>query len=379
MKIVSGNVDLTSRHYAMSAAYSMQTHSQYVKLKDYNASKSAQPRTVAKKENGKLDAFEWSEDGKALYEELQEQENTYSAQKADAVTDNGRGKTTELIQAKLTIYKAVIGILNSLYGGHNKWASDLLDMLEKKYGTTNSNMLSYDTGLLSQGQQMQYVSVTKQSDFFAEKEMMAFTGRGMAYTEDGRSIDFNVQFEVSRSFMQYSESMELEAIQLEDPLVINVGANVASISDQKFYFDLDGDGREEKISGLEKGSGFLALDKNDDGKINDGTELFGTKSGDGFRDLAKYDDDGNGWVDENDAVFAKLRVWYKGKNGEDVLLDLKSADVGAIFLGESATEFTQKTLDTNRVTGVIRSTGIYLKESGGAGTVQHLDLAYDKT
>ena len=41
------------------------------------------------------------------------------------------------------------------------------------------------------------------------------------------------------------------------------------------------------------GSGYLALDKNGDGTINDGSELFGTRNGDGFADLAQYDEDGN--------------------------------------------------------------------------------------
>ena len=66
---------------------------------------------------------------------------------------------------------------------------------------------------------------------------------------------------------------------------------MAEVSDQTFYFDLDADGKEEEISVL-NGSGYLALDKNGDGTINDGSELFGTRNGDGFADLAQYDEDG---------------------------------------------------------------------------------------
>ena len=53
---------------------------------------------------------------------------------------------------------------------------------------------------------------------------------------------------------------------------------------------------------LGKGSGFLALDKDGNGKIDDGNELFGTKSSDGFGDLREYDSDGSGWIDENDEI-----------------------------------------------------------------------------
>ena len=143
-----------------------------------------------------------------------------------------------------------------------------------------------------------------------------------------------------------------------------------------FQFDIDCDGKMDEISMLREGSGFLALDKNGDGKINDGSELFGTRSGNGFADLAVYDEDGNGWIDENDEIFDKLRVWSKDKDGKDVLKTLKEADVGAIYLGSTNSQFSLTDKKDNEVLGAVRSTGIYLKESTGmAGTVQQVDLA----
>ncbi len=160
-----------------------------------------------------------------------------------------------------------------------------------------------------------------------------------------------------------------------DPLVINMDADTASVSDQKFYFDLDADGEEEQISFMSQGSGFLALDKNGDGKINDGNELFGTKSGDGFKDLAEYDKDQNGWIDENDEIFDRLKIWTKDENGNDKLVDLKTAGVGALYLGKVSTEFSLNQAENNQTDAIIRSTGVYLKENGEAGTLQHVDLA----
>lgn len=61
---------------------------------------------------------------------------------------------------------------------------------------------------------------------------------------------------------------------------------------------MDCDGKQEEISKLNAGCGYLALDKNGDGVINDGNELFGVKTGDGFYELSKYDSDLNGWIDE---------------------------------------------------------------------------------
>ena len=146
------------------------------------------------------------------------------------------------------------------------------------------------------------------------------------------------------------------------------------ISDQSFYFDLDCDGIEDEISGLGQGSGFIALDRNGDGKINDGSELFGTKSGDGFKDLAAYDQDGNGWIDENDEVYDARRVWIRGEDGTDTLMSLKEADVGAIHLGSVETQFSQYNSGFG-LGGMTRASGVFLKESGGVGVVQQLDLA----
>lgn len=210
---------------------------------------------------------------------------------------------------------------------------------------------------------------------YSEIEETGFHANGRAYTEDGRTIDFDVNILMSRSYAEYMQ-VNIPAMEdaLCDPLVVNIGSDTADVRDQTFRFDLDADGVEEEISMLGKGSGFLALDKNSNGKIDDGSELFGTKSGDGFGDLREYDSDGNGWIDENDEVFSKLKVWCKDENGKDVLMDLIQADIGAIYLGEQQTEFSLGGADGYR-DGVIRSTGVFLHESTGAGTVQHVDLS----
>ena len=174
--------------------------------------------------------------------------------------------------------------------------------------------------------------------------------------------------------MQQIDMIEVKDYIKTDPLMINLDTNIASVSDQKFFFDLDADGKEEQISFAGKGSGFITLDKNGDGRINDGSELFGTSSGDGFKDLAAYDEDGNGWIDENDNIFSKLKVWTKDADGNDYLMDLKQADVGAIYLGNADTQFSLKD-EQNTLHAEIKKTGIYLRESSGeVGTLNHVDL-----
>ncbi|MBQ9710048.1 MAG: hypothetical protein IJV67_05450, partial [Clostridia bacterium] len=97
------------------------------------------------------------------------------------------------------------------------------------------------------------------------------------------------------------------------------------------------------------------------GVINDGTELFGAKTGDGFGELSQYDSDGNGWSDEGDAVFSQLSGWVKAGNEEARLLSLKEADVGAIFLGSQNTQFAVEN-PSGETGAMLRKTGLYLKE-----------------
>lgn len=212
--------------------------------------------------------------------------------------------------------------------------------------------------------------------YHVESESTSFSTQGTVRCADGREISFNLELSMSRSFEEYMETNEaVQFMKMTDPLVINLDGSIPALSDQKFEFDLDQDGVKETISQMSGGSGFLALDLNGDGVINDGSELFGTKSGDGFRDLAAYDEDGNGWIDENDAIFDKLLVWTKDEEGKDELYTLKESGVGAICLQKAQTDFSLNSLKDNHTNGQIRSTGIFLYENGNVGTMQQLDLA----
>ncbi|MBR5967323.1 MAG: hypothetical protein IK001_01880, partial [Lachnospiraceae bacterium] len=75
-----------------------------------------------------------------------------------------------------------------------------------------------------------------------EAETTTFSTKGTVTTADGRSIDFNVEAVMSREYMAYSGFTVRESTALIDPLVINLDGNPATVSDQKFYFDIDADG-----------------------------------------------------------------------------------------------------------------------------------------
>lgn len=214
-------------------------------------------------------------------------------------------------------------------------------------------------------------------DFHAlheEFERTDFIAQGVVRTADGKEIAFSLGLTMSRHFREeMNVSVRAGDARRKDPLVINFDGDAARLSNQRFRFDLDADGIAEDVPLLGRGSGYLALDLNGNGRIDSGTELFGPASGSGFDELAQHDDDGNGWIDEADAVFTRLRVWSPDASGAGTPTSLAERNVGALYLGRTDTAFELRSA-TNEDLGAVRDTGIYLTDSGTFGTLQEIDL-----
>lgn len=207
-----------------------------------------------------------------------------------------------------------------------------------------------------------------------EAESTSFSAKGVVKTADGKELAIEVNLSMTREYASEQRlSLRAGDAVVKDPLVVNFSGTAAQLTQTKYSFDLDADGRAEQISFVAPGSGFLAIDRSGDGQINNGSELFGAQSGNGFADLARYDDDGNQWIDEGDMVYDRLRVWSKDASGGDQLMALGAAGVGAIYLGHLTTPFEIKN-SANVLQGQVASSGIFLSDNGLAGTVQQVNL-----
>ncbi|QKI89013.1 FG-GAP repeat domain-containing protein [Thiomicrorhabdus xiamenensis] len=207
-----------------------------------------------------------------------------------------------------------------------------------------------------------------------EMETLRFHAEGTVKTADGRELAFDLTTQQSRAYSSNSYVAIQQGAVPQDPLVVNFGGQPAQLSLAKVELDLNNDGDSDQVAILQAGSGYLALDKNNDGKITEGHELFGTESGNGFVDLAAYDQDGNGWIDENDAVFADLQIYHQDSSGFMRLDGLMALNIGAISLASVASEFSHKD-ENNQLQAQVRSSGVFLfEDSGKAGSVQQIDL-----
>ena len=209
---------------------------------------------------------------------------------------------------------------------------------------------------------------------YTETEQTSFSASGTITTADNKKIEVTISIDLQRSYHEESSnSVRLGDAKKVDPLVLNFAGDSAQLTEQKFAFDLNSDGKKENISFVQ-GSGFLALDRNNDGKINSGAELFGPGTGNGFSELSSLDSDGNHWIDESDPAFQKLKIWTKDAAGNDQLQSLAQAHVGALYLGSASTPFDLNNAQ-NKNLGQIRSSGLWLSEEGKAHTMQQVDLS----
>ncbi len=348
MKIANSNVNLVSSHqYYEENSVTVQT----------GTITRASFLENLQNQGKKADQLELTEGGGEAAPLGSESYTSLKPSRSDYLSPQMASLEDQIAQLRASLLERILKLLQ-IFGGDNQ---------SRGFNHTLQGTAQILTG-------GQFVKMTTISMTHIETEETTFSGMGSAQTEDGRVIDFGVSFSMSRRLCEYAGISVGTSVGLIDPLVINVDSGVTHISDQSFFFDLDCDGTDDKIASLGSGSGFLALDKNGDGKIGDGSELFGTKSGNGFADLSSYDLDGNGWIDENDEVYDQLKIWIRNEDGTDTLLGLKESDVGAIYLGSADTEYSHYGSDL-LMSAMTRSSGIFLRESGGVGTVQQVDLA----
>jgi hypothetical protein len=133
------------------------------------------------------------------------------------------------------------------------------------------------------------------------------------------------------------------------PLLVNTRSDstddhLTSVADG-VRFDINATGRLQQVAWTRAESpvGFLVLDRNGDGTINNGSELFGTATrlsdgqlaANGFDALKEFDTNGDGRIDAADPVFTRLRLWFdanhNGRSEPDELMSLQQVGVKTIF------------------------------------------------
>lgn len=230
------------------------------------------------------------------------------------------------------------------------------DMTETGEEKVPSSLQERSVGGRSLGWGME---VTRHTRTVSEQSLQV-NASGRVTTRDGRALSFSLEMLLSRR-IEETETLRVTIGDAPvDPLVLQLRPGFSETSDETFAFDLNADGRLENVPILHSGAFFLVNDRNGDGFVQDGSELFGPTTGRGFTELAELDQDGNRWIDEADPVFYSLRLWQPDSEGRGTLVSLMDAGVGAL-----STEAVSSPWQMNG--GFLAESGLYLKEDGGAG------------
>lgn len=161
----------------------------------------------------------------------------------------------------------------------------------------------------------------------------------------------------------------------KDPLLLDLdgdGIETSGVAEGA-VFDIDGDGQNERVSVARGGDALLALDRNGNGQIDDGRELFGDHHGaaHGFAELARFDDNADGQIDAQDAVFDALQLLSFAADGAQQRQSLKQAGVRAIYLDYEQAGATLQSGDE------IAQTGRFAHQDGREGVAADLLLRFD--
>ncbi|MDA7705400.1 hypothetical protein N8772_02860, partial [Rickettsiales bacterium] len=181
-------------------------------------------------------------------------------------------------------------------------------------------------------------------------------------------------FENMLSQISQAEATQ-QVIRRYDPLILDLdgdGVELTGINNSNAYFDLDADGMSERTGWVSSDDAFLALDKNDNGNIDDIGELFGNQNQSGFSELSEYDSNNDNKIDSSDDIYSSLKIWQDedgdGITDDGELISLENAQISSINLDGKIN--VNQNIDGN----LIKTIGSYEKTDGTIGQVADIDF-----
>jgi hypothetical protein len=185
---------------------------------------------------------------------------------------------------------------------------------------------------------------TDQIAAFTTDQIVALESRDIAALSMAQSVAFTTDQ------IAVMDNGQINSLMGVSPIVLDLDGNgVSTLSAAHgVSYDLTGTGTRSQVGWVGGNDGLLVMDRNGDGQINDGRELFGAATlneqghrvGNGYAAMALEDSNHDGVLNHLDANWNKLQVWidanHDGKTDAGELKSLESLGVTELSLAHTA-------------------------------------------
>lgn len=208
-----------------------------------------------------------------------------------------------------------VAILTKLMGVDEKLLEDAIDPMGTKEKSGNDEPLTVTN--MAKALSEQAPRIPSLEEIRAQQQQRGLVVEVERFTlevSEASVTDGSTTVRAGHARLVYERTRVEIAPKKSDPLVVDLdgdGQYETSGVVGGSAFDIDADGSVDRSSTAAGGDAFLVWDRNGNGRIDDGSELFGDQHGaaDGIAELAKYDENGDGLISETDSVWGQLGLW----------------------------------------------------------------------
>lgn len=262
----------------------------------------------------------------------------------------------------------------------------------------NDNLVNYSksayAALITSASRLHSNAVNRLATLVEQQKSEQASGKGKEIHNENEALKAlqdllnkaNISLDLQGGVDNLQQNFDQIAKNYHTPLAIELyGEELLTTSvEDGVSFDMDGDGMAEQTAWLKKGSGFLVWDKNGDGMVNDGTEMFGEatvmsdgkRAENGVEALKDLDSDNNNIINQYDELWGELRIWHdensNGKTEEGELSLLSDWDIQSISL-----DFAEINLKDEADNKILFESEVVL-ENGERRKVADIDFQNDK-
>ncbi|MBI1319326.1 MAG: hypothetical protein GC168_10340 [Candidatus Hydrogenedens sp.] len=280
------------------------------------------------------------------------QQSSQAAEGADGASRSRYLETSQRVAARFEVNLKISGAALQNFSDTGAALSDNKDLLDKLLSFTNkildaadelfnsffSSLAGEGAGPSIQDLFQKFQDTFFNDDFINSLQGLLGDGAAPAGGKAAGAAAVQLEFSFAASFSFSAEGV----VQESDPIVLDLNNNGIELTSYRngARFDILGNGSLQQTAFVTGGDAFLALDRNGDGIINSGAELFGDQRGaaNGYEELRKLDTNGDGKISSADADYDKLLLFRDngdGKTDKGELISLREAGIESISLGYS--------------------------------------------